>query len=102
MTSEAAVPSGWRLARIIAAGIFAPTFAFSIYLVASRLLGVPGATSDYIAFTISVLIGVLFIWRVPGSPRFRILWCVGVTASIALWLWFYGFEFLCAVFHDCL
>jgi hypothetical protein len=102
MTSEAAVPSGWRLARIITLGILTPTFAFSVYLVASRLLGAPGATADYIAFTISVLIGVLFIWRVPGSFRFRILWCMGFAASIAFWLWFYGFEFLCAVFHDCL
>ena len=102
MTSEAAVPSGWRLARIIALGILAPTFAFSVCLVTSRLLGAPGATPDYIAFTISVLIGVLFICRVPGSLRFRILWCAGFAASIAFWLWFYGFEFLCAVFLDCL
>ena len=101
MTSETAVPSSWRLTRGIAAGILAPTFAFSVYLVASRLLGTPGAIADYIAFTISVLIGVLFIWRVLGNFRFRILWCVGLAALVALWLWFYGFQFLCAVFHDC-
>ena len=101
MTGESEVPSAGRLALLITLAVLVPTVGLSIYLGISHRSAAPSVTSDYLALGISVLVGLLCVWRLPIKPRARLLWCAALLGPLVLWLMFYGFAFLCAVFHDC-
>jgi hypothetical protein len=104
MTNQAStVASPVRIVALVIAAMAIPTVAFSIFIVITRHFeSLASAFSDYVALALSIALGLLFVWQLPLSIGSRIVICFFGSIAMAVWLFFYGFAFVCTVYGDCL
>ena len=92
----------WRNGALILCALIVPTVAFSVFITLARHFAIGSASADYTALAVSVVVGMLFVWRLPYRPYVRALLSSALAVILTVWLVVYGFGFVCSVYRDCL
>jgi len=81
----------WRNGALISCALIVPTVAFSVFIALARHFAIGSASADYAALAVSVVFGMLFVWRVPFRPYMRALLCIALAVVLAAWVVGFGF-----------
>lgn len=93
----------WRTAGLVTGAVVLPTVAFSAAIAICRdIPRLASALFYYSAIGVSVTLGLLLIWQISRQAYVRLLLCVVGGFGLSIWLFYYGFAFVCSVYRDCL
>jgi len=84
--------------------IGAPLLLVAAYLFASRELwpALDRAVADWAAIAGSLLVGCVFLIRLPGTLSSRVALALSYFVLGTVFLFFFMLGFVCVVFNDCL
>jgi hypothetical protein len=87
----------------IGAAVLLPTVLLSLFLTFDEKAKLHLSDNiQYIALALSLLAGVVFLWRLPISTRMKLLFSVIYFIGGGFGLLYYSLMFVCTVFGNCL
>ncbi len=65
----------WRNGALTLCALIVPTVGFSVFIALARHFAIGSASADYTALAVSVVFGMMLVWRLPYRPSVRALLC---------------------------